>query len=147
MIFFSTISFLMIIQLFTSWKTIGAHFTKVWTILKAYVRLLVFNQVLLTSEFLRKVVVQKDWSIVQVWPLSEASPFYFCHSPTSTQKRSWCDHIMQWNPLHHPTETFKALPGNPGSWFSVCNLILTQLDEIWKTTSIFLKMEDDLIFF
>ena len=30
--------------------------------------------------------------------------------------------------------------------FLVCNLILTQLDEIWKTTSIFWKMEDDLIF-
>ena len=27
-----------------------------------------------------------------------------------------------------------------------CNLILTQLDEIWKTTSIFLNMEDDLNF-
>ena len=36
--------------------------------------------------------------------------------------------------------------GNPRTWFSVCNLILTQLDEIWKTTSIFLKMEDDLDF-
>ena len=24
--------------------------------------------------------------------------------------------------------------GNVESWFSVCNLILTQLDEIWKTT-------------
>ena len=44
-------------------------------------------------------------------------------------------------PTHHPTttDTLKALPGNLGSWFSVCNLILTQLDEIWKTTSIFLK--------
>ena len=36
---------------------------------------------------------------------------------------------------------------NLGSWFSVCNLILTQLDEIWKKTSIFLKMEDNLNFF
>ena len=27
-----------------------------------------------------------------------------CHSPTSTRKRSWCDLIMQWNPLPpHPT--------------------------------------------
>ena len=24
-----------------------------------------------------------------------------CHSPTLTQERSWCDHIMQWNPPHH----------------------------------------------
>ena len=29
----------------------------------------------------------------------------------------------------------------------VCHLILTQLEEIWKTTSIFLKIEDDLKFF
>jgi hypothetical protein len=48
---------------------------------------------------------------------------------------------------HHTTETFKALPGNPGSWFSVCSLILTQLDARWKKTSIFLKMQDDLNFF
>jgi hypothetical protein len=48
---------------------------------------------------------------------------------------------------HTTTETFKALPGNLGNWFSICNLILTQLDDIWKTTSIFLKMEDDLNFF
>ena len=41
----------------------------------------------------------------------------YCHSPTSTPKRSWCDHIMQWKPLPPPTpitETCKALPGNPG---------------------------------
>jgi hypothetical protein len=47
---------------------------------------------------------------------------------------------------HPPTATFKALLGNPGS-FSVCNLILTQLDEIWKKTSIFLKMEENLNYF
>ena len=29
------------------------------------------------------------------------------------------------------TETVKALPGSPRSWFSVCNLILTQRDELW----------------
>ena len=34
-----------------------------------------------------------------------------------------------------------------GSWFSVCNTILTQLHEIWKTTSIFLEKEDKLLFF
>jgi hypothetical protein len=33
-----------------------------------------------------------------------------------------------------------------GSWFLVCNIVSTQLDEIWKTTSIFLKMEEDLNF-
>ena len=59
---------------------------------------------------------------------------------------------------HHTTETFKALTGNPGSWFSVWNFILIQLEsrppkniennfkknEKWKTTS--KKMEDDLNF-
>ena len=49
---------------------------------------------------------------------------------------------------HHSTTMmwlhFKQLPGNLGSRFFVCSLILTQLEEIWKTTSIFLKMEDDL---
>jgi hypothetical protein len=44
-------------------------------------------------------------------------------------------------------QTVKALSGNSGSWFSVCNLILTQLDKLWKTTSIFLKIKDDLNFF
>ena len=69
--------------------------------------------------------------------------------PNSNPRRSWGDHIIEWNPPPppHPTQTFKALPGNPGNWFSVCNIILTKLDELWKTTSIFLKMEDDLNFF
>ena len=120
MIFFSTISFLMIIQLFTSWKTIGAHFTKVWTILKASIRLLVFNQVLLTSEFLRKVVVQKDWNIVQVWPLSEASPFRFFSQPNfnPTTKLVWPHNWVEpttTTPPHH--RNFKALLGNLGSFF------------------------------
>ena len=35
-------------------------------------------------------------------------------------------------------------PGNPGNGFFICNLISTQLYEIWKKTSIFLKMEDKL---
>jgi hypothetical protein len=43
--------------------------------------------------------------------------------------------------------TVREVLGNIGSQFSVCNLILTQLKEIRKTTSIFLKMEDDLIIF
>ena len=33
------------------------------------------------------------------------------------------------NPPHPPTGTFKALAGNLGSLLSVCNLILTQLEE------------------
>ena len=37
--------------------------------------------------------------------------------------------------------------GNLVSLFSVCNLISNQLEEIWKTTSIFLKMEYNLKFF
>jgi hypothetical protein len=46
--------------------------------------------------------------------------------------------------------------GNLGNWFLVCNIVSTQLNEIWNTTSfffklkptsIFWKMEDDLIFF
>jgi hypothetical protein len=40
----------------------------------------------------------------------------------------------------------EALSGNTGSWFTVCNLILTQLDELWKIALIFLKMGNDLNF-
>ena len=49
------------------------------------------------------------------------------------------DKIVSWTappPPHHIA--FKALPDN---------LVLTQIDEIWKTTSIFLKMHDDFNFF
>ena len=35
--------------------------------------------------------------------------------------------------------TIRAVWGNIGSWFSVCNIILTQLDEIWWTTSTFFE--------
>ena len=38
-------------------------------------------------------------------------------------------------------------PEHLGSWFLVCNIVSTKLDEIWKTTSIFLKMEDNLNFY
>jgi hypothetical protein len=52
--------------------------------------------------------------------------------------------------LHHTTTpapiTISAVLDNLGSWFSVCNLILTQFDKTWKMTSIFLKMEEDLKF-
>ena len=34
--------------------------------------------------------------------------------PNSNPRRSWGDHIIEWNPPPHPTQTFKALPGNPG---------------------------------
>ena len=36
--------------------------------------------------------------------------------------------------------------GNIGSWILVCNIGSTQLDKIWKITSIFLKMEDNINF-
>ena len=45
-------------------------------------------------------------------------------------------------PHHYHVITFKAVQSNLGSWFLVCNLNITQLEEIWKTTSIFLKMKD-----
>ena len=41
-------------------------------------------------------------------------------------------HTTTTPPPHHTTETVKALPDNIGSWFSVYNLILTQLSEICK---------------
>jgi hypothetical protein len=48
------------------------------------------------------------------------------------------DLIMGRNTPTHPhhTGTVKALPGNLGSWFAVCNLILTQPEKKkkWKTT-------------
>jgi hypothetical protein len=51
-------------------------------------------------------------------------------------------------PHHHTTITIREVLDNPGSLFLACNFILTQPpDEMWKTTSIFLKMEDDLNFF
>ena len=67
-----------------------------------------------------------------------------CHSPTQPQLELEWDIIMSWQnlapaPVRHPPGTFKALPGNIGSWFSVCNLILTQLERIPQK-----KMEDNL---
>jgi hypothetical protein len=50
---------------------------------------------------------------------------------------------------HHNTLgpiTIRAVLDNLGTSFWVCNLGLTQLDEIRKTTSIVLEMEDDLNF-
>ena len=55
--------------------------------------------------------------------------------PKLTQLTIWLNYIIVFSPTH--TQTYRELPGNPGSWFSVCNLILIQLDELWKTTSIF----------
>ena len=56
-----------------------------------------------------------------------------CHSPTQHQLNSSWE--WQRNELDHPPhpppprQTFRALPGNLGSWFLVCNPILTQLEE------------------
>jgi hypothetical protein len=44
-------------------------------------------------------------------------------------------HTTPPHPTNTTTETFKALPGNPGSVFLVCNLIFTQLDKIWNIFS------------
>ena len=55
--------------------------------------------------------------------------FYNCHSPTQPQLELELDLIMGRNPPPpYHTGTFKALPDNLGSLFSVCNLILTQLE-------------------
>ena len=40
-------------------------------------------------------------------PVCERCPFFL--GIVTTQKRSWCDHIVEWNPPpppHHPTYTF-----------------------------------------
>ena len=53
----------------------------------------------------------------------------YCHSPTQPQHELELDLIMGRNPTPATTTgTSKALPGNLGSQFSVCNLSLTQLE-------------------
>jgi hypothetical protein len=73
-------------------------------------------------------------------------PQEWCH----TSKPIWTDYnLRNWDSKNQNQTTttphmwlnFKPLPGNLGSW---CILILTQLEEILGTTSISLKMEDDL---
>ena len=49
----------------------------------------------------------------------------FCHSPTQPQHELVLMGRNPPTPPHPPTGTFKAIPGNLGSWLSVCNLILT----------------------
>jgi hypothetical protein len=75
--------------------------------------------------------------------------FFCCHSPTQPQLEFELDLLMGRKPPTPPHPgTFKALPDNLGSWFSVCNLILTQLirrpkkkGRLHKKNK---KMEDDL---
>ena len=64
-------------------------------------------------------------------------------------KLGWAHNWVEPNPppTPHPTTTTLPPPHTKGSWFLVWNLILTQLYELWKTSSIFLKIEDDLNFF
>ena len=80
----------------------------------------------------------------------------YCHNPTNNPKRLKTTFVgvvllsvrnNHTKPNNHHVIAFKAVQGNRGSWFLVCYLIFTQLEDIWKTTSIFLKMEDDLHFF
>ena len=61
-----------------------------------------------------------------------ALDWFFCHSLNSTSTQVESDKVLS-RTTHPPTTTtFKALPDKVGSWFSVCNLILTQLDELWR---------------
>jgi hypothetical protein len=80
----------------------------------------------------------------------------YCHDPTNNPKQLKTTFVgvvllsVKKNHHHHTTPgliTIRAVLDNLGSWFLACNLILTQLDELWKTTSIFFKMEDDLNIF
>jgi hypothetical protein len=67
---------------------------------------------------------------------------------TTQDKITWSGIIIRNVKPHHTGDHYHlGSIRQIGSGFSVCNIILTQLDEIWKTTSIFLKMEDDLSFF
>ena len=75
----------------------------------------------------------------------------YCRNPTNNPKQLKTTFVIIGKkttpPLHHHhVITFKAGMGNLGSGFFVKQLFLTQLEEIWKTTSLFLKMEDDLKF-
>jgi hypothetical protein len=55
-----------------------------------------------------------------------------CHSLNSSSTQVEGDKVDHPPTTPHyttpPTTTFKALPDNLGSWLSVCNLILTQLE-------------------
>ena len=71
-----------------------------------------------------------------------------CDSPTSTQYEiGVTTYLSGTDPTPPPTHTnFKGTSRQPRKLNSGMHLILTQLYEIWKNTSIFLKMEDDLNF-
>jgi hypothetical protein len=78
-------------------------------------------------------------TIFMVYLLSLSFLFiYYCHNQTNNTKQNkkfgWSGIIIGKKPQH-------STP------FLVCILFLTQLEEIWKTTSIFFLVEDDLNFF
>ena len=76
---------------------------------------------------------------------------FYCHNPGQPKTKSPGVVLLSVRKPHHHTTpgmiTIQAVLGNLGSWLLVCSFILTQLEDIWKTTSIFLKMEDDLNYF
>ena len=63
--------------------------------------------------------------------------------PNSTSTPVMSDMIISW------TTHLNFVVGNLGIWLLVCNIVSTQLNEIWRMTSNlfkFLKMKDDLNF-
>ena len=88
------------------------------------------------------------------WVLQAERSGLYCHNPGQPKTKSpgvvLLLLVRETTPHHHTTPgiiTIRAVLGNLGSWFLVCSLILTQLEEIWKMTSIFLKLEEDINFF
>ena len=80
----------------------------------------------------------------------------YCHNPNNNPKPCKIIFVgvvsLSVRKNHHTTPnhhviTFKTVRSKLGSWFSVCNLNITQQEKIWKTTSTFLKIEEDLNIF
>ena len=73
-----------------------------------------------------------------------------CHNPTNKTKQKKKTLVgvvlLSVKTHHHHQGCIKQLPGNLGSWVLVCSLVITHLEEIWKTSLIFLKKEDNLKF-
>jgi hypothetical protein len=92
----------------------------------------------------------KYWAAIKlIFSLTSLLNEYFCHSLNSTSNQVESDKVLSRTTTHPPTsETFKALPDKLGGWFSVCNLILTQLErrpqKKWRQPQKINKNEDDL---
>ena len=56
---------------------------------------------------------------------------YFIVTAQLNLNMSW-SLTLKWVGTPQPPWTFNPLPGNLGSWFSVWNLILNQLEEVWR---------------